>query len=391
MQWSSEHSSVQQADLNKQFRERFEQWEPPKPQRKYIGARVIEGCYTLIDPTECNVQEEETDQKTSDDEGANIRRKRIGSIANEIETIRMPPSLTLSKIRKLKQQALHACIDCNIEVSTVALACVYFERLALDCRVDKSNRRLTFAACLLIAIKINEANIALVNEQQSKPSKKGVGVLKSWIKSRKDGDDFASLLEFFTHEWSLSLKELFAAEFGVFAALNFKLHASPSQVSFHFKRLMKTLEWSSRDYLGKYMYEQWQKCLSQEIVQEEEKEHRQEERKQRKEQKLLQLQHELHMMEEVHNTLSTKESLKGEESCDVSQSNDIATPPRKKSGLGIFNRLRKSSNNLNNLVSPQKLEVPSNDSLMNKQNKTEPRYVKQEFKMVRSKSSQNIV
>ena len=37
------------ADLNKQFRERFDGWEPPKSQRKYIGARVIDGVYTLMD------------------------------------------------------------------------------------------------------------------------------------------------------------------------------------------------------------------------------------------------------------------------------------------------------------------------------------------------------
>ena len=50
---------------------------------------------------------------------------------------------------------------------------------------------------------------------------------------------YAALLEFFTQEWSLSLKHLFDAEWGVFAALGFSLHVSPSQVTFHFKRLMK--------------------------------------------------------------------------------------------------------------------------------------------------------
>lgn len=65
--------AVLKAYLNKQFRERFDQWEPPKSQRKYIGATVIDGVYTLK-----------------------------GSIAAEHdrETIRMPPSLTLSKIRR---------------------------------------------------------------------------------------------------------------------------------------------------------------------------------------------------------------------------------------------------------------------------------------------------
>lgn len=101
----------------------------------------------MIDPTEPH--QDEIDHRSSEDEGISGRRIRKSS-HTDIDTTRMPPSLTLSKIRKIKRQALIACIDCNIEVSTVALACVYFERLALDCRVDKSNRRLTLAACLLI-------------------------------------------------------------------------------------------------------------------------------------------------------------------------------------------------------------------------------------------------
>lgn len=43
-----------------------------------------------------------------------------------------------------------------MEVSTVALACVYFERLCLAGVVTKPNRRLAMAACLAIAYKFNE-------------------------------------------------------------------------------------------------------------------------------------------------------------------------------------------------------------------------------------------
>ena len=367
-----------------------------QPQRKYIGARVIEGCYTLIDPTESIAQQEENDQRTSDDEGNTRHRK---SSMAEIETIRMPPSLTLSKIRNIKQQALLACIDCNIEISTVALACVYFERLALDCRVDKSNRRLTFAACLLIAIKINEANIAIVNEQSNKTSKKGIGVIKSWIKTNKDDEVFASLLEFFTHEWSLSLKTLFAAEFGVFAALNFKLHSTPSQVAFHFKRLMKTLEWSSRDYLGKEMYEQWQDCLVEEKIRKDEKEHRIKERQQRKEEKLIKLQHELQLREEVKSNKHHQSIHKQVETDDPDdllsetlqepKELSIPTPTKKKTGLSIFNRigLRKSTNNLSNLVTPQRTQNDGDDIM---KESLDSATLTKELQVIRSNSSPNL-
>eukprot|EP00551_Chaetoceros_affinis_P006605 CAMPEP_0203667182 /NCGR_PEP_ID=MMETSP0090-20130426/4061_1 /ASSEMBLY_ACC=CAM_ASM_001088 /TAXON_ID=426623 /ORGANISM="Chaetoceros affinis, Strain CCMP159" /LENGTH=981 /DNA_ID=CAMNT_0050531273 /DNA_START=18 /DNA_END=2963 /DNA_ORIENTATION=- len=390
------------AELNKQFRERFDQWEPPKPQRKYIGARVVDGFYTLVDPTESITLQEE-DQRTSDDEGGtSSRRKRKSSLAAEIEIIRMPPSLTLSKIRSIKQQALLACVDCDIEVSTVALACVYFERLALDCRVDKTNRRLTFAACLLIAVKINEANVTLVHEQSNKTTKKGVGVLKSWIRPRRDNDGFASLLEFFAHEWSLSLKTLFAAEFGVFAALGFKLHATPSQVAFHFKRLTKKMEYSTRDYLGKEMYEQWQATLKEEARRKDEKQQRHEERQQRKEEQLLKLQHELQMRTEAkvqqNNTsifsrvahdnateeFSPRETVEDSLSAAVGNAD---TPMKKKSGLNILNRigLRKSVNNLNTLVSPHRTQK-NNDELL--KNETEHMIInKKEQLMRRSNSS----
>jgi hypothetical protein len=248
------------ADLNKQFRERFDRWEPPKSQHKYIGAKVNDGVYTLIDPTEESEEE---------------------------ENIRMPPSLTLSKIRSLKQQALLAAVDAHLEVSTMALAVVYFERLCLDCRVDKSNRRLAFAACMLLAAKINEANVVGLVMQPEDNEKKG---LQSLIRpTQKSSTIFASLLEFFTHDWSLSLKHLFSAEWGVFAALGFRLHATPSQVEFHFRRLMKVLGWNGLAYLGPEMYTQWQDCLEAEERRQQERETRREVHREYKERKLLKL------------------------------------------------------------------------------------------------------
>jgi hypothetical protein len=191
------------ADLNKQFRERFDGYEPPISQRKFIGAKVVDGMYTLMDPTqEKGVEDDEgsSNKKNEDDEDDAADATTVGTLTTGAttasvgsksntprshrrrgstssmslstgggnssidggtgeggtETIRMPPSLTLSKIRSLKRQALAAAVQAKLEISTVALAIVYFERLCLDCRVDKSNRRLSFAACLLLAIKLNE-------------------------------------------------------------------------------------------------------------------------------------------------------------------------------------------------------------------------------------------
>jgi len=283
------------AELNKQFRERFDGWEPPKGARKYIGAKVVNGNYVLMDPTE------EHDDQSYERSSQRKRQGSVGSVSNDseapkdkIEVIRMPPSLTLSKIRSLKRQALLAAVKAKLEIGTVALACVYFERLCLDCRVDKSNRRIVFAACLLLAMKLNEPNVGLVTYHDAGESGSDdddeVKDLQFLIRPNKRSSNmFASLLLFFTQDWSLSLKSLFDTEWAVFAALGFSLHASPAQVAFHFKRLMKTLEWNPLDYLGKTMYGQWQKALGDEEERRAKRERRHEARRKRKEEKLLNL------------------------------------------------------------------------------------------------------
>ena len=99
----------------------------------------------------------------------------------------------------------------------------------------------------------------------------------------------ASLLLFFTQDWSLSLKSLFDSEWAVFAALGFSLHTNPSHVAFHFKRLMKTLEWNPLDYLGTTMYSQWQKALAEEEERRAKRERKHEAQRKRKEAQLLNL------------------------------------------------------------------------------------------------------
>lgn len=205
------------ADLNKQFRERFDGWEPPKGKWKYIGAKVVDGVYTLQDPMD-HVEDHSKEERRPRQGSISSHTATTSSSVDAMHTIRMPPSLTLSKIRSVKQQALIAAVNANMEVSTVALACVYFERLCLDTRVDKSNRRLCFAACLLLAAKINERNVRLdIQALEEEDEGKFTLGLHSQVRPTKDSSSmFASLLEFFAHDWSLSLKTVFAAEWGVF-------------------------------------------------------------------------------------------------------------------------------------------------------------------------------
>jgi len=310
-------------------------------QWKYIGAKVIDGVYTLQDPTgqEDHSKEERRPRQNS-------MSSTTASSVDAMDTIRMPPSLTLSKIRGVKQQALVAAVNANMEVSTVALACVYFERLCLDARVDKSNRRLSFAACLLLAAKINEKNVRLdIRTLGDEDEGKFAAGLHSFVKPTKASSSmFASLLEFFAHDWSLSLKTVFAAEWGVFVALGFELHTTPSQVAFHFKRMMKTLGWSPLSYLGPEMYSQWQESLEDEAQRRVEHKARKELRRERKERKLLQLQREALQQENDDKRRETESMFDSNVQSDVSVSmiDDASSPSRthrKRSAMKLFHRL----------------------------------------------------
>ncbi|CAM9412182.1 unnamed protein product [Ectocarpus fasciculatus] len=140
----------------------------------------------------------------------------------------LPPSLTLSKIRSVKRQALLGCYRAGMEVSTVALACIYFERLCLAGVVTKPNRRLAMAACLAIAYKFNEAVL------------EGVSKLPA-------------LWAFIDQEWQVSKKRVLEAEFGVLVQLSFDLHEDPRDIFHHFVLLLKMVESNATLYLGEEM------------------------------------------------------------------------------------------------------------------------------------------
>ena len=373
------------AELNKQFRERFDGWEPSKSALKYIGARVINGNYVLTEPV---LEQDDEDDIISKQEvstataatpavpAASKIRKRQSSTTSSVESseltneglsekqqttekqVRMPPSLTLSKIRSLKHQSLQVALKANFEIGTLSLACVYFERLCLDCRVDKSNRRLTFAACLLLASKLNEPNVALVTQKVGKGNSGGGDVTSNKLSSfarpnTRSNTMFASLLEFFTQEWEIGLKQLFDAEWGVFAALGFSLHVSPSQVAFHFKRFMKTLEWSPKNYLGKEMYEYWQESLAQEEDRRLTRELRKERLQHRKEEELLNLHIEIEndllrrknkseSDSDIPSELSDHRHDQGDDTVKI-DNNELTSPHkaalRKTTGINFFQRL----------------------------------------------------
>ncbi|XP_077886396.1 CDK5 and ABL1 enzyme substrate 1 isoform X4 [Ictidomys tridecemlineatus] len=121
--------------------------------------------------------------------------------------------LTLSKIRSLKREMRKlAQEDCGFEEPTVAMAFVYFEKLALKGKLNKQNRKLCAGACVLLAAKI------------------GSDLKKHEVKH---------LIDKLEEKFRLNRRELIAFEFPVLVALEFALHLPEHEVMPHYRRLIQ--------------------------------------------------------------------------------------------------------------------------------------------------------
>ncbi|XP_063779659.1 CDK5 and ABL1 enzyme substrate 1 isoform X1 [Pseudophryne corroboree] len=121
--------------------------------------------------------------------------------------------LTLSKIRSLKRDIRKlAQDDCGYEEPTVAMAFVYFEKLALKGKLNKQNRKLCAGACILLAAKI------------------GSDLRKHEVKH---------LIDKLEEKFRLNRRELMAFEFPVLVALEFALHLPEHEVMPHYRRLVQ--------------------------------------------------------------------------------------------------------------------------------------------------------
>jgi hypothetical protein len=136
----------------------------------------------------------------------------------------------LSHIRNIKSHLLEIALAQDLELSTVAHAYVFFEKLVINVSlfcliqmtVTKANRKVIAGICLLLAAKIND---------------------------HKDLD-FVDLLNVIERQMDVPAKNIKDLEFQVFVALGFNLYLPISEYLPHIERIISILDYYS---LQEYM------------------------------------------------------------------------------------------------------------------------------------------
>ncbi|KAJ8408957.1 hypothetical protein AAFF_G00239780 [Aldrovandia affinis] len=120
--------------------------------------------------------------------------------------------LTLSKIRSLKREMRVVSEECGLQPVTVAMAFVYFEKLVLQGRLNKHNRKLVSASCVLLAAKISSD----LRKQEVKV-----------------------LIDKLEECFRINRRELIPFEFTILVALEMALYLPESKVMPHYRRLVQ--------------------------------------------------------------------------------------------------------------------------------------------------------
>lgn len=139
--------------------------------------------------------------------------------------------LKLSHIRSLKIKILDVALELHIDLSTVALSFVYFEKLFIKRMIVKPNRNKIAGACLLLAVKLNDSKDIRLP------------MLLSALEKRLQVQE----------------EEILKCEFWVFCSLEFGLVLTESEYWPHLNRLFCLLNVAEdiQGYLGPRMYNSW--------------------------------------------------------------------------------------------------------------------------------------
>ncbi|XP_056155634.1 CDK5 and ABL1 enzyme substrate 2-like [Lampris incognitus] len=118
----------------------------------------------------------------------------------------------LQPSQSLKREMCALGEDCSLQPVTIAMSFVYFEKLALQGRLNKHNRKLVSAACILLAPKIS-----------------------SDFKQR----EVKHLIDKLEEHFRIGRRELMKIEFTILVALEMALYIPESKVLPHYRRLVQ--------------------------------------------------------------------------------------------------------------------------------------------------------
>ncbi|XP_035596133.2 CDK5 and ABL1 enzyme substrate 2-like isoform X2 [Oncorhynchus keta] len=122
------------------------------------------------------------------------------------------PCVTSLLFDSLKWEMRAVGEECSLQPVTVAMAFVYFEKLVLQGRLNKQNRKLVSAACVLLAAKIS-----------------------SDLKKQ----EVRQLIDKLEERFRINRRELIPLEFPVLVALEMGLYLPDSKVMPHYRRLVQ--------------------------------------------------------------------------------------------------------------------------------------------------------
>ncbi len=144
-----------------------------------------------------------------------------------------PRELKITHIRSIKRTMLQFAMDHGspLELGTVACAVWYFERLVGKLLVTKTNRKLVVSACLLLGVKFWESGIT---------------------NNREMGKKLSYALTKCEECLNVAKEKILAAEFRVFAALDFTLMPWGDVVVTHVDRLLLLINVTRVEFYSKH-------------------------------------------------------------------------------------------------------------------------------------------
>ncbi|KAF9207230.1 CDK5 and ABL1 enzyme substrate 1 [Haplosporangium sp. Z 27] len=146
------------------------------------------------------------------------------------------PSITLSKIRKVKTDLLTISEELDLEISTAALAFAYFEKLVMKGSWKAKDG--------------NNLSSESISSPVTKENRKLMASYKVNEPKRPPGE-FGALMKQMTKHMYVMAKDIKDQEFQVFALLEFNLYLPRQEFLPHFEQILYRQDYNNvQEYLG---------------------------------------------------------------------------------------------------------------------------------------------